>query len=108
MEGGGGGTHASGWARVRRVATGGFSGFTGAFFLGGGFEEGFTGCRGMAEGIAGGMTGGGGIGSTGNFICAAISSADKHKGPQCSIMYPEMCVIPPWLLSRRGYSPLCS
>jgi len=85
--GGGGGTHASGLARVRQVATGGFGGFAGAFFLGGGFPDGFAGWGGVTEGIAGGMTGGGGRGSTGNFICAAISSADKHKCPRCSIMY---------------------
>jgi len=105
MNGTGGGTHVSGLARVLQVATEGFSGFAGAFFLGGGFPDRFSGWGGGVEGVARGMTGAGGRGSTGNFICAEISSADKHKCPQYSILYSEMCVIQPQLLSHRGCSP---
>ena len=106
--GAGAGTHALGSARVLQVATGGFGGFPGAFFLGGpflggGFPDRFTDWGRGTEEIAGRTTGG--RCSTGNFICTAISSVDKHKRPQCSIMYPETCVIQPRLLSCGGCSP---
>ena len=41
--GGGGGTHVSEFAGVHQVATGGSSGFAGAFFLCGGFPDRFAG-----------------------------------------------------------------